>query len=153
MVTLAPKIGRLRAQKRAFGFGTPSALGILVEIAYGSRRKNQGIIWLLIVLLGCGESGQADDGQRLEDANLIGWNDICNLHVADGLRDVQRSPWRSAGSRSCGRRGQAWFNENDRSIEVTLLRFARPPSRAPTPTPTCSISSTKAPENSRRTPP
>ena len=149
IVTLACRIGRLRAQKRAFGFGTPSAVGILVEIAYGSRRKNHrhhlapdrvarlrrkraSRRWAGV--LGGGES---DRERYLQPA----------LHT--GLRHVQRHrggvPDSDSSRPSGHRRGSTTTTQHARrrcSICATAI--------SSTHATTCSTSSTKAP--SCRTP-
>jgi hypothetical protein len=87
----------------------------------GHGERITGIIWLLIVLLGCGESGQADDGQAfLEEANPI-VNDICNLRFTLGCDTFNDTVEECRIEILAAVGAQARFNDNDPACEATLF--------------------------------
>ncbi len=87
----------------------------------GHGGRITGITWLLIVLVGCGESGQADGGQAfLEEANPI-VSDICDLRFElacdrfnDTVQECRIEMLAAVGTR-------ARFNGNDPACEATLF--------------------------------
>jgi hypothetical protein len=87
----------------------------------GHGGRITGITWLLIALVGCGESEQADGGQAfLEEANPI-VRDICELRFEQDCRRFSDTVEECRIDMLTTVGAQAQFNGNDPACEATLF--------------------------------